>query len=169
MMQPGKSEPMNIAFVYRNKSGEEKQHELRNWKEVGHYVEGWCVVSDGFKTFRKDRVVQYLGSAETILSDPYPPKAAISKEAKADQYAPQILFTGFPASQRADLERRATESGMDVRKTVTLGLNFLCYGPTAGPTKVRKAMEQRVYLMDQAQFLILLDTGELPDVNELHW
>jgi hypothetical protein len=68
----------------------------------------------------------------------------------------EILFTGFPKAQRADLEQLAEDYGMTVRKSVTQGLDYLCAGATAGPAKLSQAMDAGVTIIDSDDFLNLL-------------
>jgi len=161
-----------LEFVYRNQKGEQKEYSLTNWEEVGHYIEGTCVRAHAFRTFRKDRVVQYLYGGDSLLQDPKPsgppPVRAASKGTTPQRASDrlEILFTGFPAAQRADLEQQASEAGLHVCKTVTQGLHFLCAGPNAGPSKIRKSRVQGSYIVNVGQLLVLLETGELPDEEQ---
>ncbi|MDB0511347.1 hypothetical protein [Ralstonia solanacearum] len=157
-----------LEFLYENKKGERKEYSLANWEEVGHYIEGTCVQARAFRTFRKDRVIQYLYGCDSLLRDPKPigPPPVRAAKGTAQQHGSdrlEILFTGFPSAQRADLERQAAGTGLHVCKTVTQGLHFLCVGPNAGPSKIRKSREQGSYIVSQTQLLLLLETGELPD------
>lgn len=151
-----------MEFVYRNAKGDVSTHRLKDgWAESGKYLQGFCLVDGGFRTFLKHRVLEYLAGSSERLSDPHPPAPpppTKSKEARAE-----ILFTGFPSAQRAALEEVAGRSGMKVVKTVTNGLTYLCCGPNAGPTKVSSARERGLYILSDASFQALLETGELPD------
>lgn len=158
-----------LSFVYSNAQDEVSTRTLLRWEEAGHYIKGYSVNDGRVLTFRKDRVKTYLDGTESMLREPYapaPPKP--QREAPRDA-RPQILFTGFAKVQRHVLETKADADGLQVMKTVTQNLVFLCCGPTAGPAKVEKSREQGVYIVDEAQFHQLLDTGELPDsvVDEL--
>ena len=157
-----------LEFLYQNQKGERKEYSLTNWEEVGHYIEGTCVRAHAFRTFRKDRVVQYLYGGDSLLRDPRPsgPPPVRAKRSDAQQRGGdrlEILFTGFPSAQRADLEQQASDAGLHVCKTVTQGLHFLCAGPNAGPSKIRKSREQGSYIVNVGQLLQLIETGELPD------
>ncbi len=152
---------MELSFIYQAPGRDEKQYDLFNWKEVGHYVQGIDTESRSFKTFLKCRVLSYLNDGESLLDQPFtdsPPK--LDKVAKR---GPEILFTGFKAADRAELESKAIEVGMKVCQSVTKGLTYLCAGYNAGPAKVCAAREQHVYIISQSQFMNLIETGELPD------
>lgn len=81
---------------------------------------------------------------------------------KTKEKLDQICFTGFDQTVRDALEVRARESHLEVVKSVTKKLRYLCTGPNAGPSKLEKAREQHVVLMSLEQFENMLETGELP-------
>ncbi|RZT42276.1 BRCT domain-containing protein [Cupriavidus agavae] len=157
---------MNLHFLYRNAKGETKHYEVANWVEAGYYVSGFCLAARALRTFRKDRVIEYLRGGYALLAEPYmpaPPKIARARTSGFDRNLPQITFTGFAQEHRSDLERRAGVAGLRVVQSVTQSLTFLCTGPNAGPKKVAKARDQRVYILTEWQLSALLETGELPD------
>lgn len=93
-----------IRFVYRNAAGAVSRRNLVKWSEVGHYIEGFEETAGKSCTFRQDRVVEYLEGGAALLRDPGstpPPRVRTSTPKDA---CPQILFTGFPAVQRANLK-----------------------------------------------------------------
>lgn len=150
----------SILFSYTDSRGNTTDREVVDWKETGRYIQGICVASSEFRTFRKDRIVRYLGEGEAQLSRPYtppPPKP---------ETGPEICFTGFPKIQRAHLEQIATASKMVVRKDVTKALAFLCCGPNAGPAKMDRARERDCLIIDEPGLKMMLDTGELPELWE---
>ncbi|WP_421865183.1 BRCT domain-containing protein [Motiliproteus sp.] len=148
-----------MIFEYRNAKDELKRYELKTWQESGHYIKGTCVHDGRYRTFRKDRVSQYLSKHE-VLNTPNPPPPPRIRE-KPNQL--EVLFTGFPKVQRAALEQKATDAQMLVRKTVSKKLTFLVGGPNAGPTKLEKSRAQGVYILSEPQFHQMLVTGELQD------
>lgn len=161
-----------LNFLYCKPCGEEKEVSVIHWKESGRYIVGQCAASRMPRTYRKDRVVRYHNGAEQLLQDPFPPpppsleRAAgqSSERLRGDKSSgPEILFTGFPSVQRADLEQKAMNAGMHVVSSVTRGLSYICGGPNAGPTKLEKAREKGVWILNQPLFIRLLETGELPD------
>lgn len=164
-----------MKFIYQKYRGEFAEYELKSWTENGNYIQGVCVRSNTYKTFRKDRVSSYLDGSDALLNAPYVTGEAripvrresalrINRSEPPPPGVPQILFTGFPAAQRAEMEAAATEAGLYVRKSgVTRGLTFLCIGPNAGPTKVKQAREQGTYIVPATHFGVLIETGELPD------
>lgn len=153
---------MPISFIYRPPGKDPQKHTLiPGWHESGFYLCGVDEASSHYKTFRKDRVVSYLDGAELRLALPTTPPPPKVKKGSSESV--EILFTGFAAARRSTLEAQAEEVGMHICKTVTTNLTFLCTGPNAGPSKVEKARSQRVFIVSEAQFLALIETGELPD------
>ena len=169
-----------IKFSYRDAKGDLRQRELVQWSENSLYIQGRSA-SDSFpKTFRKDRIVEVYFGAELLLNDAAPPAptllpkpspAAIAVSAAAShQPQPktppgginQILFTGFAAAHRAELEKAAIDSGLKVMSTPGKTLTFLCYGDNAGPTKVAKAQAAGSFIIDAEQFMSMITTGEMP-------
>lgn len=150
-----------LRFIYTNAKRETREHVVTGWSEVGHYIEGFSQTDQGPRTFRKDRVDRYLDGCEALLTTPNsPPPPRIQRESKSDE-RPQVLFTGFAKAARAALEGKANDAGLRVVSMVTQGLVFLCCGPNAGPSKVEKARAQDVYVLNEGQFHVLLETGEL--------
>lgn len=154
-----------MKFRYRNAKGEEQLHTLSSWSEEGGYITGYCVEAAGPRRYLKFRVLEYLDGSADLLQDPYTPAPQKPDRRGPPDSRPQILFTGFPKIQRADLERRADEAGLRVMKSrkVTEYLDFLCWGPTAGPVKVSAARAQGVLILRQDELLRLCETGEMPD------
>ncbi len=154
-----------LRFVYCNAVGELSRRELTKWAEVGHYIKGFSAGSAALRTFRKDRISEYLDGAADRLDIPYssPPPRPVKDQ--APDLRPQILFTGFGSVLRADLEAQSIAAGLRVCKTVTQNLCYLCTGPNAGPVKVEKSRAQRVYIVNEVQLRLLLETGELPDME----
>lgn len=163
-----------LEFLYTNAAGETKLRRLEAWSEEGHYVVGHDVLADGpVRTFRKDRIVEYLGGCEKILVTPFagPPPKLVREAAGGGGSAPkpelpQILFTGFPAKTRAEFEAASAAAGLEVVKSVTQRLTFLCAGPNAGPTKLAKARIQGVYIVTDNDLPAFLESGVLPDSVE---
>lgn len=144
-----------LVFNYRDAQGQESVWIIKHWQELGKYIAGTALKDERYRTFRKDRILAYLDASEMALETPFvePPPPPIAK--------PDILFTGFPAAQRAELEAIATENGMSVRKSVTQQLIYLCCGGNAGPTKVEGARKNGAFILTEGAFIALIKTGEL--------
>lgn len=148
----------NLRFIYEDSQGNISTREVSNWREDSGYLKGYCHKAGEIRTFRLDRIVEFLDGKD-LLS----PAAPTPLYRKQKEDAIEILFTGFTKARRAQLEETANKFGMRVCKTVTVGLSFICAGPTAGSTKLRNAHAKGVPVLDESGFLKLLETGEIPE------
>ena len=156
-------QPTALRFIYCNGVGEVSERSLSQWAEAGHYIKGHDATKGRVLTFRKDRVQEYLDGSELLVKSVTAEPPPRPMRGAARDLRPQMLFTGFGAAQRAELEEKADVHGLSVVQTVTKGLVFLCCGPNAGPAKVDKSRAQGVYIVTELQLHPLLETGELPD------
>ena len=74
----------------------------------------------------------------------------------------EICFTGFSPNEKSALTKIAEENNFHIAKSITVNLNFLCCGENAGPSKIKKADEQNVILLNADEFRNLIVTGEIP-------
>ena len=149
-----------IEFLYTNTEGTTKLRKVTGWTEEGHYIVGNDLESNGApRTFRKDRIAEYLNGSAAALKEPHsrPPPKLI--KAAPEAHRPNILFTGFAAALRAQLESNCTAAGLKVVKTVTQNLAFVC----AGPSKLTKARVQGSFIVNADDLPELLESGVLPD------
>ena len=82
------------------------------------------------------------------------------KKAKDDRL--QVCFTGFGATEKERLNELASNNKFNVVKSITKKLDFLIAGENAGPKKIEKAELQGVQFLTANQFLVLIQTGEIP-------
>jgi|24BtaG_2_1085350.scaffolds.fasta_scaffold03185_4 NAD-dependent DNA ligase len=154
-----------LAFDYEDAKGNVSTREVSQWSDDGWLLTGICSSDNRRKTFRRDRIQVVHEGGESLKPISMPQhlvdRAITASKKRSDSL--EILFTGFAKTRRAELETAAAESGMRVCKTVTVGLSFVCGGPTAGPTKLRNAQAKGVPVLDEADFLKLLETGEMPE------
>ncbi|MFY1021632.1 hypothetical protein [Ectopseudomonas khazarica] len=150
-----------IKFSYRDAEGRESVRTLTHWSENTRYLQGRSQGDTLPRTFRKDRVIEYLEGADQLLFDNAPPAPEPAPKAAPDLRA-QILFTGFKAAERAALEVFAEQSGFRVVKTAGKSLALLCIGSNAGPTKVEAARAAGAFILNEMEFNQLAKTGELP-------
>lgn len=167
-----------ISFTYRDAKGDVSHRELIQWRENSLYLQGRSAADTFPKSYRKDRIVTFLSGEDLLLKEAAPPAPKAPVRPSPSDFAAaaaasgqptlpvrgvhQILFTGFAAAHRAELERQAEESGMKVMRTAGKSLTFLCYGDNAGPSKVIKAQEAGAFIIDSDEFCRLLATGEMP-------
>lgn len=81
---------------------------------------------------------------------------------KAKDNRLQVCFTGFGISKKIELENLAQENRFKVVSSITKKLDFLVCGDNSGPKKIEKAKSQGVELINEIEYVHLLQTGELP-------
>lgn len=156
---------MQLRFIYRNADGLESERTVVQWNENSRYIQGRSADDSLPKTYRKDRIIQYLLGEELLLGDAAPPAPEPAPRAPSDQ-RPQIQFTGFPKVEKAELEELAIAHGLWVMSKAGKNLAFLCCGPNAGPVKIRNAHDAGATILNSAALRHLLTTGEILDVTE---
>lgn len=150
-----------IKFSYRDAEGVESVRVLTHWSENTRYIQGRGEADTLPRTFRKDRVLEYLDGCEQLLFDAAAPAPEPAPKAQSDT-RPQILFTGFKSADRSRLEAFATEHGFRVMKNAGKSLAVLCIGYNAGPSKVEDAREAGAFIVTEEQLQHLIATGEVP-------
>ena len=157
----------SYAFIYINARRVINAYSIYQVSESELHLQGICSRSNSLKTFRKDRLLKECSSLEeavSLLSD-YPVSEhefLISKPKKANLF--EVCFTGFKKDDKERLTSVAIENKMSVRSSVTQNLQVLCCGYNAGPTKVSAARMKGIVILDEFQFLHMLNTGEIPDI-----
>lgn len=66
---------------------------------------------------------------------------------------PEVCFTGFGTSRKAELQKFAEERGFKCVTRVTKNLSFLCTGGDPGLTKLREAKDQGVPIISEEEYL----------------
>ncbi len=156
---------MDKYFVYINAKKQVNAYTLYNVSESEEHFQGVCNKSKQLKTFRKDRVIKECSSYDLALVDLSEYKGlehpSFSKTPKVNLF--EICFTGFKKDDKERLISLATDNKMSVRASVTQNLQVLCCGYNAGPKKVDAARMKGVVILDENQFHLLVETGEVPD------
>jgi hypothetical protein len=75
----------------------------------------------------------------------------------------QVCFTGFSVKEKEESSQLANNANLEVVGSVTKKLAFLCCGENAGPAKLQSARDKGCLVLNKTQFLLLLETGELPN------
>lgn len=73
----------------------------------------------------------------------------------------QVCFTGFSITEKAELSELAKANDFKIVSSVTKGLNFLCVGDNAGPSKLEKAKAQGSTVLSADGFRLMIKTGEV--------
>jgi NAD-dependent DNA ligase len=66
---------------------------------------------------------------------------------------PEMCFTGFDLSRKAELQKIAEDCGFKCVTKVTKNLKFLCTGKNAGPSKIKEANKQGVQIISEQDFI----------------
>jgi BRCT domain type II-containing protein len=80
-------------------------------------------------------------------------KSSLKFASQASQPSRRLSFSALAATAR-----------LEVVGSITKNLAFVCAGENAGPSKLEKAKEQGVHVLNREQFEHLLETGEILDV-----
>lgn len=155
---------MQLRFIYRNADGVESERTVVQWNENSRYIQGRSADDSLPKTYRKDRIVEYLLGEEFLLGEAAPPAPEPAPRVPSDQRS-QIQFTGFPKAEKAELEELATIHGLRVMISPGNNLAFLCCGPNAGPAKITRAHEAGATILGAPALRHLLATGEILDTE----
>ncbi|QEA39467.1 hypothetical protein FGL86_10530 [Pistricoccus aurantiacus] len=147
-----------LCFIYKDSQGNITTREVSSWDNDSTYIEGFCHRAGDIRTFRRDRIVEFL-EGEELLG---PEFEEVDPKPKSSVPSMEILFTGFSAEEREELEADAQDAGLQVRKTVTKNLGFVCAGPRAGSTKLSRARAQGCMILNEDEFQQMLATGEVP-------
>ncbi len=170
--------PRMFSFSYRDQEGGYlvRTVNIRRISSSGMhtYLEGFCQDRLDSRTFRTDRVRGDLTDMETGELVPVKHLLAAVRERGAMTFSPSrlgpsdrggastspqtaVLFTGFSAMRRAELEEIAAAAGWDVRTRVGSTLDYLVAGSKAGPAKIAAAEEFGISVIDEELFLALAD------------
>ena len=162
---------MDKKFIYCDARGVVSYWEVMNISETDKYIQGFCKNDNGFRTFRKDRVLEDIDNSTDheqrlnyhIEHSP-PPKETRAYNRRANKSEkPEICFTGFKKIDKERLSKNAELAGMFLRDSVTKNLEFLCCGDNAGPKKIEKSRHQGAIILNENQFNEMLETGEIPE------
>ena len=148
-----------MLFDYTDSAGKTRLWSLVNVHEAEYHFSGIATDVGAYRTFKKSRVNRYIDGSESMLSTPF----AVQPTVEKPPAGLEILFTGFAAARRKELENLTKQSGgLKLVKTPTEHLRFICCGYNAGPSKVRAAIERGAWVLTEDDFLRLIDMGELP-------
>jgi len=152
-------------FIYQDAKGNITERNVYSVTESDDYIQGVCRKSNSIKTFRKDRVLEYIldPSISNTRLDYFRENSPELKKPTRSSLLMDVCFTGFKKDSKEKLIQVANENSLNVRPSVTKNLSFLCCGYNAGPKKIEAARKQGVVVLSEAQFKGMLSTGELPE------
>lgn len=157
-----------MHFVYINAKGQIGAQSIFKVSHSEEHLQGICNFTYQLRTFRKDRVIKLLESADSAIESlerieqiDYAHLTASKPKSKPATF--DICFTGFKKADKDRLTECAATNGMTVRSSVTQNLQLLCCGYNAGPTKVTSARMKGIVILNEEQFSDFLKTGEIPE------
>lgn len=164
------------VIVYESSNGDVTSRPIRVHACNQEYFEAMCFLRGGSRTFRFDRVhsVALAETGEVVPVDSWvdalraldlPKQIATNPEQvttrRVTHLAPMIspgarvVFTGFAAARRAELESLAADAGWSPGTKVTAKTAVLVTGPTAGPAKKTRAKEIGAHVVTESEFVEL--------------
>lgn len=169
-----------IHFVYISADKKVSAYEVSDPSYTERYVQGFSSSASGYRTFRKDRFIKSFDSFDEakkyaeLIAPTLDASLYILPEKRHDSVrkydAPifdgdlEVCFTGFKKADKERLIERAKLAAMVVRSEVTVNLHLLCYGYNAGPKKMELARMKGTIVLNEDEFLSLIETGEIPDI-----
>jgi len=157
-------------FIYQDARGNVTARAVDNTSKSGDYLQGVCLKADALRTFRLDRILEYVNSSNLeerlafhLENCPPPKPKGIPTRKNNTKGQPEICFTGFSSVDKEALKKLAEQSGMFIRVSVTANLDFLCCGYNAGPKKIEKARHQGVVALNESQFKEMLESDEISE------
>jgi hypothetical protein len=154
-------------FIYVDAKGEMSARTVDVSSINEEYLEGFCLVRNAFRTFRRDRILEFVVNPEKIHERLLHHSSQIAstsrgRRPRADDRV-EICMDGFSARDKQRFESLASNAGMTVVGSITKRLRFLCVGPRPSSAKINLARQQRAIILTENQFHRLLETGEIPD------
>ncbi len=158
-----------ITFIYRNAKGEVAAHSIESLTDSDNHIQAICLNSNRLKTFRKDRILEWLPDnddvddrlAYFIANLPPVIEKKTSDRVFKPSYLPDVCFTGFKKAEKEELMTLAKEKELVIRSSVTKELDILCCGFNAGPKKIEEARKKDTLILNKNEFINLVETGEI--------
>lgn len=150
-----------LFFIYQNAQNQLSAQTVANAVKRGDYLQGLALPDETVKTFRQDRIVEFVDDADQ-LADRFGYWSTNKASLPRHGHAIEIHFTGFKAADKSALSQRASDAGLVVRHSMSGYLDFLCCGYNASAKKIEQARNQGVLILSEAEFLNLVETGEIP-------
>lgn len=156
------SEPNTINFIYQDSEGNTTKRSVVLKSMDYEYFTGICLDRHAERTFKKDRVVEYLGNAKQLLQNFAPTKKKISASKKNTKSpALTINFVGFLDDEQVLLEALAKPYNLKVLKSQTKTLFAIITNDELPEKQAERAKENGTLVMNKEQFLHFLETGEI--------
>lgn len=137
------------------------------------YLSGTCTQAHAQRTFRLDRISGWLErtsdgvlfDAQAVYKAAGPPEAVETNPANFKRssttppprpWQPAVVFAGFSAGKREELEALAEAAGWQVRTSISKTVTYLVAGGRVGSRQIDRAGELGVQLLDEDEFRMMV-------------
>lgn len=165
-------------FVYMNAHKEVGAYSISNINDDGFYFRGYCSERSRIITFRHDRVIGYFDDiqlAKDYLAN-LPNEVYLEFDARinAQRHIKNhnslndnitFCFSGFKKDKKAELIKLAEQKELRTVMDMSKSVNFLVIDETSrtvGPRKLARATEYGIQIINETEYLQMLETGEIP-------
>lgn len=141
------------------------------------YFKGYCIQKNRVITLRADRIIKQFDDltlaenyAQNVPQDVFYLFDTLlnqqSKEKVTPIYKIGLCFTGFKKAKKEEFLSLATEHDLRVVENISSAVDFLIFdkdSKTVGPAKLAKAEKLGIKIINDEEFLYMLETGVVPD------
>jgi len=159
---------MSTFLVYRNRFDEVKPYEVDILVQGDEDWDVMDLLEKKRKTFKVSGVLSQHDSYAEALSVASVRQGEFSiqerkpfsdRSNRSEKF--EVCFTGFPRAEKEKLIADAKSAGLFVRTDISENLGLLVCGPTAGPSKLKKANDKGIPRVFGGEgFANFLQTGE---------
>jgi len=159
-----------LYFVYRDSKKNVTGREVVDVVSKDGYLQAYCKSAEALRTFREDRILEFAKNREDLSEKldyhlkNSPNRTNLPLQKRNRDMEHEVLFTGFAKDRKNELIDIAKAEGFYIPSKVTNNLYILCVGKNAGPSKVKNAREQNVFILTEQQFLSFIETGEIAEI-----
>ncbi|MFL2487792.1 MAG: hypothetical protein ACJ0GK_00735 [Gammaproteobacteria bacterium] len=163
-----------MFLVYKNRFNEVKPYSVEIIAENDEYIDIFDKNEEKVKTFKKTNILsknenfeEAINKAEGLQEnfEPIEQRRIPSRDNwnnREEKF--EVCFTGFPKSDKEELQNFAKEKEMFVRTKVTKNLGLLVCGKTAGWRKLKDANKLNIpRVVGKSGFYNFLETGEFSE------
>ncbi len=162
-----------VTITYTDLGGNTTRRSVEIRSADDERFDAFCHQAKALRTFRFDRVTAVESYnwqpidrdtwVKTVSGSDVPYRDPTVKIPAEEDGRVSVMFTGLGKALKPYAIALAEQHDLRVIKsTFSARLGYLVAGPTAGPSKLSKARELGVEVISYAQFLKLLETGEVP-------
>ncbi|MDP0382790.1 BRCT domain-containing protein [Glaesserella parasuis] len=169
-------------IVYMSSHKDVNAYTLSNASDDGFYIRAYCEQKSKIITLRHDRIISTFDNyqeadnyARNLPNNIYNlfDERINSQRHQTNQTHSHTLrnnitfcFSGFKKERKEELTNLAIENDLRVVTSISKFVNYLVIDSTSatvGPTKLAKAEQFGIQILNEQEFLNLLETGEIPD------